>query len=165
MKKFIYVIIIIFFMSFLLTGCYYYGNKDIREDLQIYINNLNAINPERDDALNDYNSIVGDNYKSDDVSLVVFKKLIIPKYSNFLNNLKAINPTTEEVKNLHNIYLDSCTKQFNSLNGFKKSLEEKNFKRLKENQSLFKEALKEHKKFEKELKKLTSKYKVKLDIN
>lgn len=168
MRKFTYIMYIVFimlFMSSLLTGCYSYNKRRIKEDLQNYINDLNSITSQKDDALNDYKSIVGDNYTNDDVSLVVLKKLIIPKYTAFLTNLRAINPSTEEVKNLHNIYLASCTKQFDSLNGFKQSLEERDLKKLKKNRNLFKESLNEYKRFQKEAKKLATKYKVKPDIN
>ncbi|CAM3790183.1 hypothetical protein HAHI6034_07410 [Hathewaya histolytica] len=163
MKKIIYIISSLLILLFLLYGCNHTHIK-VKEDLRNYVNSINSINALRNDALNDYSGIVGKNYRSDENSLVVLSKIVIPKYNYFLENLKRLNPSCKEVRELHTLYLNASVKQISSLNGFREAMEKRDKSILKENERLFKESSKELKQFKKKLKKLASKYKLNLDL-
>lgn len=123
-RKIIMYIFLVLFIPFILIGCD--KNNEVHDDLFSYINDqLPRVIVLENEALDHYLSIVGENYTSDDESFSVLKKLVIPKYTEFVTELEKITPKTDEVKEVHAIYVDAAKQHLSSFEMFKVALEKK----------------------------------------
>jgi hypothetical protein len=99
----IYAVFTIFLGFFLFNSC---ATEQVAENVVTYTNQglLNIAELERK-ALENYASVIGENYTNDERLYEELKNNVVPLYSRFVNGLRNINPDEEEIKRVHRIYL------------------------------------------------------------
>lgn len=113
MKRYVVFMVMIIFVLLLLSGCW---QDPVQEDLLDYINNkLTPLVETEEQIINRYDSVIGENYTSDEVTYKVLTEEVIPKYRDFVEKLEEIQPQTEEVQEVHEIYLSAVNKQYNAM--------------------------------------------------
>lgn len=114
----------------ILSGC---GKPSVREDLSNYVNReLPKITGLEDEAVAEYNSVSGENYKNDGIMYDALINTIIPKYKKFIDGLEKINPKTTEVKKVHKLYLDGANEQYKGFVSIKTAIEKQNIELITE---------------------------------
>ncbi|MED1954887.1 hypothetical protein [Brevibacillus centrosporus] len=105
--------IAVFLLSlFILQGC---GKDVVQEDLLNYINTeLPKVADKENQVLNDYASVTGDKYTSDEVVYNTLNDKIMPTYAKFINDLEKIKPSTPEVQKIHEQYVTAANTQQNA---------------------------------------------------
>lgn len=111
-KKIIGILILVLMMTTIFIGC---GEDPIEKDLKDYVNNgISKLASLESEVLNQYSSVTGDNYKSDEEAYTVINNSVIPKYRSFISKLEEIKPQTPEVKAIHEIYIQAANNQYNA---------------------------------------------------
>jgi hypothetical protein len=88
------------------------SSDDVQKDLLNYINTeLPKVSALESEAIAAYDSISGDNYKSDSIMYYTVKQTVLPKYEEFSTKLATIHPATEEVTTMHGEYLKAAGDQ------------------------------------------------------
>ncbi|WCN36733.1 hypothetical protein [Aneurinibacillus uraniidurans] len=106
------IMLIGFLLVLFLVGC---GQSEVSKDLQDYINNkLPELAKVETDAIRDYESVTGNNFKNDEITYNKLQDSVIPKYRDFIEKLEAIKPATKELQAAHEIYIQAANKQYSA---------------------------------------------------
>ncbi|BAU28922.1 hypothetical protein DFP93_103231 [Aneurinibacillus soli] len=101
-----------FLLALFLVGC---GQSEVSKDLVDYINNkLPELAKVETDAVRDYESVSGKNFKNDEIMYNKLQDSVIPKYRDFVGKLEAIKPATKELQAVHEIYIQAANKQYSA---------------------------------------------------
>ncbi len=111
-RRMAYLVTISLAMLFL-VGCV---QDPVQEDLLNYLNNEIAPLAETETQIIDsYDSVVGENYTSDEELYRVLSEDVMPKYRDFSAKLEEIQPQTQEVREVHELYITAVNKQYNAI--------------------------------------------------
>ncbi|MCY6356560.1 hypothetical protein [Clostridium sp. ZS2-4] len=163
LKKFC-ILLLTSIMIFMFAGCKKASVEDpVKSDLMSYMNRISEAVTLEEDVLNDYRKVSGENYKEVD-TYVVIKKIIIPKYTEFINKLDDIKPKTDEVKQLHEIYVKAAHVRLESFKQMEEGFEKKDGNLIKKTDKKLQEAQNNIEKYKKQLVELGQKHNIKVNI-
>jgi DNA-directed RNA polymerase beta' subunit len=149
---------------FLSAGCKIVSVDDpIKNDLLVYVDSVSEAMILEEDALKYYRSVADDKYEKDNTDIVI-KKIVIPKYTEFVDKLENIKPQTEEVKKLHKIYTKVANTRLKAFEQMKEGFEKKDGKLVKETDKILAEAKSSVEEYKRQLIKLTEEHNIKLNI-
>lgn len=87
-------------LLFVLSGC---GNQ-VQDDLLNHINNdLASIVDLETKAINEYESVTGNNYTNDEDLYLHLQDVVLPAYQTIIEEAEAIYPETQEVIDVHEL--------------------------------------------------------------
>lgn len=118
MKKKLYMMALVVVLAVLATGC---GKKDskkdvLRNDIVEFVNEeLPAIQADRDNAIDIYNSYFTAENADMDKFLADLKDNALTDMETYIANLSAIEVSTDEVAELKELYLQSSRKQYEAM--------------------------------------------------
>ncbi len=157
-------IIFVSMFIFLSAGCKIVSVDDpIKNDLLVYVDSVSEAMILEEDALKYYRSVADDKYEKDNTDIVI-KKIVIPKYTEFVDKLENIKPQTEEVKKLHKIYTKVANTRLKAFEQMKEGFEKKDGKLVKETDKILAEAKSSVEEYKRQLIKLTEEHNIKLNI-
>lgn len=159
-------ILIIFFTSmliFLSAGCKTASVDDpIKNDLLVYVDSVSEAMTLEENALKYYRSVAHEKYEQDNTHIVI-KKIVIPKYTEFIAELENIKPKTEEVKKLHEIYTKVAYTRLKAFTQMQEGFEKKDGKLIKETDKILGEAQNTVEEYKRQLIKLGEEHNIKLN--
>lgn len=157
-------IIFVSMFIFLSAGCKIVSVDDpIKNDLLVYVDSVSEAMILEEDALKYYRSVADDKYEKDNTDIVI-KKIVIPKYTEFVDKLENIKPQTGEVKKLHKIYTKVANTRLKAFEQMKEGFEKKDGKLVKETDKILAEAKSSVEEYKRQLIKLTEEHNIKLNI-
>lgn len=163
MKNILKVIFVSMFI-FLSAGCKIASVDDpIKNDLLVYVDNASEAMILEETALKYYRDVAGDKYEKDNTDVVI-KKMVIPKYIEFVKKLENIKPKTEEVKKIHEIYTKVANTRLKAFKQMQEGFEKKDGKLVKETDKILAEAQSSAEEYKRQLIKLTEEHNIKLNI-
>lgn len=119
MKKKIYILAFVMVFAVLTVGC---GKKKdspedvLKNDIVEFVNEeLPAIQADRDNAIDIYNSYFAEEYVDMDKFLADLKNNALTDMETYIANLSAIEVSTDEVAALKDLYLQSSRKQYEAM--------------------------------------------------
>lgn len=113
MKRYMVFLVTVIFALLFLVGC---GQDPVQKDLIDYMNNKLAPLAETEAQIADsYDSVIGENYTSDEETYKVLTEDVMPKYRDFVLKLEEIQPQTQEVREVHELYVTAVNKQYNAI--------------------------------------------------
>lgn len=96
----------------ILAGC----SDPVEEDLLSYINDdMNPLSELEEEIIQDYESVTGANYTNDYELYDKINDVILPKYQDFIAQIEDVKPETTEVSELHELFIDAHTNQYNAM--------------------------------------------------
>lgn len=164
--KFKKILTIIFasMLIFLLAGCKIASVDDpIKNDLLVYVDSVSEAMILEENALKYYRSVADEKYEKDNTHIVI-KKIVIPKYTEFVEKLENIKTQTEEVKKLHKIYTKVAHTRLKAFKQMQEGFEKKDGKLVKETDKILAEAQSSSDEYKRQLIKLTEEHNIKLNI-
>jgi DNA-directed RNA polymerase beta' subunit len=129
----------------------------------VYVDSASEAMILEEDALKYYRSVADDKYEKDNTDIVI-KKIVIPKYTEFVDKLENIKPQTGEVKKLHKIYTKVAYARLKAFQQMKEGFEKKDGKLVKETDKILAEAKSGVEEYKRQLIKLTEEHNIKLNI-
>lgn len=151
------------FTFLLLVGCSFWSDP-VQDDLLNYINNeLDALVELEEEAVSEYESVVGDNYIDDWTTYFHIEEVVIPKYRHFVDKLESIRPATKEVREVHEIYIEAVNKQQNAMVKILAGIEAQNLELIFDANELLDEGRAGIRKFINEIEELADNHNVVLD--
>ncbi len=113
MKRHMVFVVTVIFVPLLLMGC---RQDPVQKDLLDYLNNKLAPLAETETQIaNSYDSVIGENYTTDEETHRVLTEDVMPKYRDFALKLEEIQPQTQEVQEIHELYITAVNKQYNAI--------------------------------------------------
>ena len=106
MKKIYIVLFLLFFSTLFLFSISYADDEKVPLDLVNYVNQglLNIAELEKR-SLEQYSSVIGENFTTEERVYKALKDDVIPLYKRFVDLLREISPKTKEVRKVHRIYI------------------------------------------------------------
>ncbi|MEI4769067.1 hypothetical protein WAX74_05255 [Psychrobacillus sp. FJAT-51614] len=106
------IFILGFSLVFALSAC----GDPVQDDLLNYINNeVKALEELENEAVTEYDSVIGENYVDDETTYIHIQDVVIPKYRKLIEKLEEIRPETKEVREIHELYIEASNMQFNGI--------------------------------------------------
>ena len=149
----------VWIMAGLAAGC---ATTRESKDLVNYVNQgvLNIAELERR-SLEQYASVTGGNYTTDQRVYEVLRDEVVPLYKRFVDGLRNIQPETEDVKKLHRTYLMGAQQLYEGFKEKMYGIEIGNERIIRSGNEKIEQGRVENEKWRSELEALAKKYKVK----
>ena len=149
----------VWIMAGLAAGC---ATTRESKDLVNYVNQgvLNIAELERR-SLEQYASVTGGNYTTDQRVYEVLRDEVVPLYKRFVDGLRNIQPETEDVKKLHRTYLMGAQQLYEGFKEKMYGIEIGNERIIRSGNEKIEQGRVENEKWRNELEALAKKYKVK----
>ncbi|MCY6369074.1 hypothetical protein [Clostridium ganghwense] len=158
------VLLLISIIIFMFIGCKKAPAQDpVKNDLMNYISSVSEVFVLEENVLKEYRKVVGENYKEEDTHIII-KKIVIPKYTEFVQTLDNIKPKTDEVKQLHEIYKKAAYIRLEAFRQMEEGFEKKEGTLVKETDKKLDEAQNSINKYRDQLTELAEKHKIKIKI-
>lgn len=162
--KNVLTVIFVSMFIFLSAGCKIASVDDpIKNDLLVYVDSISEAMIFEENALKYYRNVAGNKYEKDNTDVVI-KKIVIPKYLEFIKKLDDIKPRTEEVKKIHEIYTKVANTRLKAFKQMQEGFEKKDGKLVKETDKILAEAQSSVEEYKRRLIKLTEEHNIKLNI-
>ena len=159
MKKIVKSVLILGLISLFLTGC---SSNKVREDIEVYSEEISKLEPKETKAINELNSVIGENYTSDPITYDHVMNTVLPLYSEFIKELEEIQPETEEVSDVHELYIQAVNTQHQAMLKLISALNNQDINEVNESNALFSEGRTKIREYRKELKSLAKEHDLEL---